>query len=165
MSLSAPSAIYTHEHLVAATGRSPATIQSWLSRNFFVPSFETGKGRGARRLYSGRAILEIGLASNLADFGVPFPQAHAIARTVLTYGASFAPQPEWPGEFVDDFNFWVALVQHEDGFRIATTAKAFHTLPKLVEAMPSDVEMALLVDIGKISRQIEAYLESISTTP
>ena len=144
------SPIYSAATVTGATGIKPERFQSWLSREFFVPDLEVSTGRGSRRLFTGFAILRIGVASYLADNGCKFPLAYDLAGQLLSYGADN-----------EDFSYLAALTQGEEGFHNAAGARGFRSLAALTEAVNIDeFETLLVVNVGKLANQIQRYLEA-----
>jgi DNA-binding transcriptional MerR regulator len=48
------------------------TLISWSERGLIKPEFEEASGRGTRRRYSYQNLIEIGVVSELLDYGIPF---------------------------------------------------------------------------------------------
>ena len=50
----------------------PRTLISWSERGLITPEFEDASGRGTRRKYSYKNLIEIGFVDELLKYGIPF---------------------------------------------------------------------------------------------
>jgi len=86
---------FTHKDIVKIfPWLKPRTLISWSERGLIKPTFEDASGRGSRRRYSYKNLLEISFANELLQYGIHF---HTIRMLI--------------GEFRN-------LIEHEDFNRV-----------------------------------------------
>jgi len=73
---------FVNSDVMQATGRSAATIQTWVNRGILVPTSGQNPGYGQRRQYSAIDVCKIAVLGELTDFGFPPGEARRVAEYV-----------------------------------------------------------------------------------
>lgn len=85
---------FVNSDVMQATGRSAATLQSWVNRGVLLPASGQNPGVGQRRLYSAIDVVKLAVLGELTDFGL----LPAAARKVVEFvGRKLSENGELPG--------------------------------------------------------------------
>ncbi|MCL4852557.1 MAG: MerR family transcriptional regulator, partial [Bryobacteraceae bacterium] len=73
---------FVNSDVMQVTGRTAATLQTWINHGILIPTSGQNPGSGKRRLYSAIDVCKVAVLGELTDFGFPPSEARKLAEFV-----------------------------------------------------------------------------------
>jgi len=153
---------FTKKKASEITGLPLRSIQYYTERMVISPEVDAGEGKGSRRLYSKKNLVELSIIKALAEYQIAFPvvkRVMALLRTPLPYQKEGKEMKVHSGGILEiweeiESSAYIELFKREGGFLPIFSAKKkgddFIIDPQWLDVSDS----VLIIDFGKIVRKI-----------
>ena len=151
---------FSKKDVAEITGLSMRPVQYYTERGLVVPEVNLGEGRGSRRLYSKKNLVEIGIIKCLSDYKLSFPVVKSVMDLIrfpvpedLPEGKKMINRGGLIGSWdkIQGAAYILLYRKKDNGFRVMISlGEAVERI--LEQSYMEQSESVLIIDFGRIIR-------------